>query len=134
MPVILAAWKFEIWGLWLKACLGKVCRRPFINQLDDMPVIPVMQRGKIKRIMISVFSLICRLYIKGKYSKVIGLWTHDKVRAHKGGMRIGETPTKHDSIWCAQCKGTNAETLKRQRPIGEGDQELQKRSVREEST
>jgi hypothetical protein len=25
-----------------------------------------------------------------------------------------------------QCKGTNAETLKRQRPIGEGDQELEK--------
>jgi hypothetical protein len=30
-----------------------------------------------------MFSLI---EIKGKYSKVIGLWSHDKVRAHKGGM------------------------------------------------
>jgi hypothetical protein len=31
-------------------------------------------------------------------------------------------------------KGTNAETLKQQRPIEEGDQELEKKSVREEST
>jgi hypothetical protein len=28
---------------------------------------------------------------------------------------------------CPQCKGTDAETLKQQRPIGEGDQELEKR-------
>jgi hypothetical protein len=32
------------------------------------------------------------------------------------------------------CRGTNAETLKQQRSIGEGDQELEKRSVREESS
>jgi hypothetical protein len=31
-------------------------------------------------------------------------------------------------------KGTNAETLKQQRPIEEGDQELEKRLVREELT
>jgi hypothetical protein len=43
-----------------------------------------------------------------------------------------ETPNKQDSIWCPQCKGTNAETLKQQKPIGEGDQELDKRLVREE--
>jgi hypothetical protein len=48
-------------------------------------------------------------------------------------MRIGKTQKKHDSIWCPQCKGTNAETLQRQRPIGEGDQELEKRSVWEKS-
>jgi hypothetical protein len=48
----------------------------------------------------------------GKYSNVIGLWSHDKVREHKGGMRIGKKPKKHDSIWCPQCNGTNAETLK----------------------
>jgi hypothetical protein len=53
---------------------------------------------------------------------------------HKGGMRIGKKPKKHDSIWYPQCRGTNAETLKWQRPIGEGDQELEKKSVREEST
>jgi hypothetical protein len=39
---------------------------------------------------------------------------------------------KQDSIWCPQCKGTNAETLKWQRSVGEGDQELEKRLVREE--
>jgi hypothetical protein len=49
-------------------------------------------------------------------------------------MRIGETPKKLDSICCPQCTETNEDTLKRQRPIGEGDQELEKRSVREELT
>jgi hypothetical protein len=47
-------------------------------------------------------------------------------------MRIGNTPKKLDSICCPQCKKTNADTLKRQTPIGEGDQELEKRLVREE--
>jgi hypothetical protein len=49
-------------------------------------------------------------------------------------VRIGKEPKKHDSISCPQCKGTNAKPLKQQRPIGEGDQELEKRSVHEEST
>jgi hypothetical protein len=40
-----------------------------------------------------------------------------------------ETQKKQDSIWCPQCKGSNAETLKRQRSIGEMDQELEKRLV-----
>jgi hypothetical protein len=55
----------------------------------------VSQAQKIKNCM---FSLICGLYIKGKYSKVIGLWSHGKARTHKGGMRIGMKPKKHDSI------------------------------------
>jgi hypothetical protein len=46
------------------------------------------------------------------------------VRAHKGGMRIGKTHKKLDSICCPQCRESNAESLKWQRPIGEGDQEL----------
>jgi hypothetical protein len=40
---------------------------------------------------------------------VIGLLSHDKAKVHKGGMRIGKKPKRHDSIWCPQCKGTNAE-------------------------
>jgi hypothetical protein len=52
-----------------------------------------------------------------------------KARAHKGGMRIGKTPQKLDSICCPQHGETNADTLKQQRPIGEGDQELEKRKV-----
>jgi hypothetical protein len=40
-----------------------------------------------------------------------------------------KTPKKQDTICCPQCRETNAETLKRQRPIGEGDQELEKRLV-----
>jgi hypothetical protein len=53
----------------------------------------------------------------------------DKARAHKGGMRIGKTPQKIDNICCPQCKETSADTLKRQSPIGEGEQELEKRLV-----
>jgi hypothetical protein len=79
-----------------------------------------------------MFSLICRHYIKGKHNKGIGFWSHDKARAHKGDMRIGKTPKKLDSICCTQRRETNADTLKQQRPIGEGDQELEKRLVWEE--
>jgi hypothetical protein len=49
------------------------------------------------------------------------------MRAHKGGMKIGKTPKKLDSICCPPGRETNADTLKQQRPIGEGDQELKKR-------
>jgi hypothetical protein len=49
-----------------------------------------------------------------------------KARAHKGGMRIGKKPKKHDSICCPHCKVTNTETLKQHRAIGEEDQELEK--------
>jgi hypothetical protein len=54
------------------------------------------------------------------------------VRAHLGGMSIGKTPKKLDSICCHQCRETNADTLKWQVPIGEGNQELEKRLVEEE--
>jgi hypothetical protein len=59
------------------------------------------------------------------------LWSHDKARTHKEGMRIGKTPKKLDNICCPQCRKTKADTLKWLRPIGEGDQELEKRLVRE---
>jgi hypothetical protein len=75
-----------------------------------------------------MFSLMCGLLIKDIYSKEIGRWSHDKVRAHKGGMRIHKKPKKHDSILCPHCKRTNAENLKQQRPIGEGDQEFEKKN------
>jgi hypothetical protein len=52
-----------------------------------------------------------------------------KARAHKGGMRIGKTPKKLDSICCPQRRESKADTLKQLRPIGEGDQELEKRLV-----
>jgi hypothetical protein len=65
-----------------------------------------------------MFSFICGHWIKGKHNKGIGLWSLDKVRAHKGGMRIGKTPKNLDSICCPQCRETNADTLKWQRPIG----------------
>jgi hypothetical protein len=63
---------------------------------------------------------------------VVGLGSHDKARAHKRGMRIGKTPKKLASICCPQCRETKADTLKQQRPIGEGDQELEKRLDQEE--
>jgi hypothetical protein len=65
---------------------------------------------------------------------VIGFGSHDKVRAHTGGIGIGKKAKKHDSIWCPHCRGTNTETLKQQRSVWEGDQELEKRSVWDEST
>jgi hypothetical protein len=49
-------------------------------------------------------------------------------------MRIGGTPKKLDSICCPQCRETKADTLKQLRPIGEGDQELEKRLVQDELT
>jgi hypothetical protein len=49
-----------------------------------------------------------------------------KARAHKGGLRIGKTPKKLESICCPQCRETTAGTLKHLRPIGEEDQELDK--------
>jgi 4-hydroxy-3-methylbut-2-en-1-yl diphosphate synthase IspG/GcpE len=49
-------------------------------------------------------------------------------------MRRGKTPKKLDSICCPQCGETKADTLKQLKPIGEGDQEVEKRSVREELT
>jgi hypothetical protein len=42
-----------------------------------------------------------------------------------------EIQKKQNSIWCIQFKGTNAETLKQQRSIGEADQELEKRLVQD---
>jgi hypothetical protein len=49
-----------------------------------------------------------------------------KARAHKGGVSIGKTPKKLASICCPQCRETKADILKQLRPIGEGDQELEK--------
>jgi hypothetical protein len=57
-----------------------------------------------------------------------------KARAHKGGMRIGKTPKKLNSICCPQHRETKADTLKPLRPIGEGDQELEKRLDQKELT
>jgi hypothetical protein len=41
---------------------------------------------------------------------------------------------KLDSICCPQCREPKADTLKQLRPIGEGDQELEKRLDQEELT
>jgi hypothetical protein len=40
----------------------------------------------------------------------------------------------HKSVWCPHSRGANTETLKWQRSIWEGNQELVKRSVKDEST
>jgi hypothetical protein len=68
--------------------------------------------------------------IRSRVNTIRGLdFDHDKARAHKGDMRIGKTPKKLDNICCPQCRETKADTLKQLRPIGEGDQELEKRLV-----
>jgi hypothetical protein len=46
-------------------------------------------------------------------------------------MRIGKTSEKPDSICCPQLRETKADILKQLRPIGEGDQELEKRLAQE---
>jgi hypothetical protein len=45
-----------------------------------------------------MFSLIYGLHIKGKHIKGIGLWSHDKARAHKGDKRIGKKRKKKPKI------------------------------------
>jgi hypothetical protein len=57
-----------------------------------------------------------------------------KARAHKGGVRIGKTPKKLASICCSQRRETKADTLKQLRPIGEWNQELEKRLDQKELT
>jgi hypothetical protein len=49
-------------------------------------------------------------------------------------MRIGKTPKKLDSIFCPPYRETKADPLKQLRPIGEGDQELEKRLDQKELT
>jgi hypothetical protein len=49
-------------------------------------------------------------------------------------MRIGETPKNLDSICCPQRRETKADTLKQLKPIGERDQEVEKRLDQEELT
>jgi hypothetical protein len=52
----------------------------------------------------------------------------------KGFERVkrSELVQKFRGIYCPQCRETKADTLKQLKPIGEGDQELEKRLVREE--
>jgi hypothetical protein len=57
-----------------------------------------------------------------------------KARAHKRGVRIGKTPKKLDSISCPQRRETIADTLIQLWPIGEGDEELEKRLDQKELT
>jgi hypothetical protein len=57
-----------------------------------------------------------------------------KASAYKGDMRIGKTPKKLASNYCLQCRESKADTLKATRPIGEGDQELEKRLDQKELT
>jgi hypothetical protein len=49
-------------------------------------------------------------------------------------VRTGKTPKKPDSICCPQRRETKADTLKHLRPIGEEDQELEKRLDQKELT
>jgi hypothetical protein len=66
--------------------------------------------------------------------QVCHLFKKVKARAHKGGVRIGKTPKKLDSICCPQCRETKADTLKRLRPTGKGDQEIEKSLDQKELT
>jgi hypothetical protein len=54
-------------------------------KLENITLSEVSQAQKTKNHM---FSLIYRLWIKGKCSNVVGLGSHDKWRAHMRGMGI----------------------------------------------
>jgi hypothetical protein len=77
--------------------------------------------------VLSLLSAAMKISVKKWYAD-------DKARAHKGDMRIGNTPKKLDSICCPQLRETKADTLTQLRPIGEGDQELEKRLDQKELT
>jgi hypothetical protein len=70
----------------------------FVSKWMELENIILSEVSQAQKINNHMFSLIHGLYIKGKYSKVIGLWSHDKARSHKGGMRIGTKLKKHDCI------------------------------------
>jgi hypothetical protein len=58
-------------------------------ELENIILSEVSQAQKTK---ICMFSLICRLYILGKCSNVVGFGSHDKGRAHMGDMGICRKP------------------------------------------
>jgi hypothetical protein len=58
-------------------------------ELENIILSKVSQVQKTKNHM---FSLICRLYIWGKYSNVVGRGSHNKGRSHMGDMGIGRKP------------------------------------------
>jgi proteasome assembly chaperone (PAC2) family protein len=58
-------------------------------ELENIILSVVSQAQKTKN---HIFSLICGLQILGKYSNVVGLGSHDKGRAHMGGMGVGKKP------------------------------------------
>jgi hypothetical protein len=58
-------------------------------ELENIILSEVSQAQKTKNHM---FSLVCRPYIYSKYNNVVRLGSHDKGRAHMGGMGIGRKP------------------------------------------
>jgi hypothetical protein len=73
--------------------------------------------------------------IRSRANTIRGLdFDHMIKQEDNEGMRIGKIPKKLDSICCGKHRETKADILQELRPIGEGDQELEKRLVQEELT
>jgi hypothetical protein len=85
----------KMWYLYTMEFYSAMKKNEMLSFASKWILSEVSQAQKTNNCML---SLICGLQIKGKYSNVIELWSHDKARAHKGGMRIGKKPKKHDSI------------------------------------
>jgi hypothetical protein len=85
----------------------------------------VSQAQKAKNHM---FSLICGLQTQNKCSDIIGHGSHTKGRT----LREMEGNLKLESVWYTPCIGANKVILNWQRPLWEGDQEVVKRSGRDE--
>jgi hypothetical protein len=83
----------------------------FVSKWMELESIILSKVSQAQKTNNHILSFMCGLYILGKYRNVVGLGSHDKGRAHTGGMGIGTIP-KHDCIWCLQCRVTNTETLK----------------------
>jgi hypothetical protein len=84
-------------------------------ELENIILSEVSLAQKTKYCM---FSLISDIRSRANTTRVLDFDHMIKARAHKGGVRIGKTPKKLDSICCPQCREIKADTLKQLRPIG----------------
>jgi hypothetical protein len=65
---------------------------PFASKWLELENIILSQVSQAQKTKNHMFSLICRLYIQGKCSNVVGLGSHDKKRAYTGDIGIGRKP------------------------------------------
>jgi hypothetical protein len=91
-------WIKKMWYLYTMESYSAMKKKEILSfaskwmVLENIILREVSQAQETKNRM---FSLICGLKSRANYSNVVGLGSHDDVRGHKGGMRIGKKPKKH---------------------------------------